>query len=81
MICLLLKNFRLASKKHGTIFTRSTSLNEIFSHYSSKSTKKVEERIKIRLNYYVENELPDKSLEAKLKNLKFEIKTQVHLIN
>ncbi len=70
-----LKNFLLIAKTSVEKLTVSRC-GQAFYH-SNKSRKKFEDILKKRLNYYVENELPDKSLEAKLASLKSEIKNQV----
>jgi hypothetical protein len=54
----------------------STS-NHLTCFYSSRVSKKHEDAIKKKVQYYIENELPDKKLETELANLKNELKTQV----
>ena len=53
------------------------------SKATTSSPKKLNEKIKKQILYYIENELPDKQLETELKPLKNSIKTQVklHLYN
>jgi hypothetical protein len=72
-----LKTLPLASKYSVEKLSAATCDRTSSCHYSNKPSKKDEDRLKRRLNYYVENELPDKSLEIKLTSLKSEIKTQV----
>lgn len=47
------------------------------TQWLSTKSKKLDENLKKKLLFYIENELPDKNLEIQLKDLKNSIKSQV----